>query len=252
MSVLYTYVMERDLRIDFIEATHQYKIDGKLDPKLVSVTQFIHLFFEKFDAHSVIDKMMASEKWSESKYFGMTKNEIIDQWDKVCTEASEAGTRLHSSIEEFYTRGEKMGDESTEFGYFINFHKKFNLECYKAEWRIFDDRLKIAGSIDMAFVDPNDRSNILIYDWKRSKEIKFENRYQRGLEPISHIEDCNFWHYALQLNLYKRIIESNYKLKVNGMAIVVFHPVNDDFVLVDIPDLQDDIDLLVDYRLKSL
>lgn len=245
-------MMERDLRIDFIEATHQYKIDGELDPKLVSVTQFIHLFFEKFDADTVIDKM-ASERWSESKYFGMTKDEIKHQWEAISADASEAGTRLHSSIEEFYTRGEKMSDEhSTEFGYFLNFHEKFKLECHKAEWRIFDERVKIAGSIDMAFVDPNDRSNILIYDWKRSKEIKFENRYQRGLEPISHIEDCNFWHYALQLNLYKRIIESNYKLKVNGMAIVVFHPANDDFVLIDIPDLQDEIDTLLDYRLKSL
>lgn len=250
MSVL--YAMERDLRIDFNEALHQYKIDGELDSQLVSVTQFIHQFFEKFNADSVIAKMMASERWQQSKYFGMTRNEIIDQWDTLSTEASEAGTRLHSSIEEFYTKGEKVGDESTEFGYFINFHKKFNLECYKAEWRIFDERLKIAGSIDMAFVDPNDRNNILIYDWKRSKEIKLENRYQCGLEPISHIEDCNFWHYSLQLNLYKRIIESNYKLKVNGMAIVVFHPSNDDFVLIDIPDLQDDIDLLLDCRLKSL
>lgn len=252
MSVYSTYAMERDLRIDFIEKTHQYKIDGENDPKLVSVTQFIHLFFKKFDADSVIDKMMASERWTESKYFGMTKDEIKHQWDTLSAEASEAGTKLHMAIEHFYTRGEKMGDESTEFGYFLNFHEKFKLECYKTEWRIFDERVKIAGSIDMAFVDPNDRGAILIYDWKRSKEIKFENRYQRGLEPIAHIEDCNFWHYALQLNLYKRIIESNYKLKVNGMAIVVFHPANDDFVLIDIPDLQDEMDALLDYRLKSL
>lgn len=29
------------------------------------------------------------------------------------------------------------------------------------------------------------------------------NPFQQGLYPISHISDCNYNHYALQLNMYK-------------------------------------------------
>ena len=245
--------MERDSRIEFIEETHQYIIDSVIDPELVSVTQFVHQFFEKFNEPIVIDKMMVSRNWPYSKYHSMSKEEIISLWDTIRREASEAGTKLHLDIEHFYTLGDGgCINKSVEYNYFLNFHNQYKLECYKAEWRIFDENVKIAGSIDMVFVDPADPDNVLIYDWKRSKEIKFSNKYQSALEPISHIQDCNFWHYALQLNIYKRIIESNYNLKVNHMAIVVFHPVNDDFIKIDIPDLHDEVETMFQFRKCTL
>ena len=46
-----------------------------------------------------------------------------------------------------------------------------------------------------------------VCDWKRSKEIKENNLYEEGNYPLSHIPNANYWHYTLQLNIYKRIIE---------------------------------------------
>lgn len=241
--------MDRDLRIEFIEETHTYIIDGIVEPKLVSVTQFVHQFFKKFDENVVIDKMMLSKNWSHSKYHNMSKSEIISLWDKIRIEASDAGTKLHLDIENFYISGaDECKNKNVEYNYFLNFHNQYKLNCLKAEWRIFDESVKIAGSIDMVFIDPNDPNSVMIYDWKRTKEIKFSNKYQNALEPIEHLPDSNFWHYSLQLNIYKKIIESNYKLKVNHMAIVVFHPVNDNFIKIDIPDLQDEVETLFDFR----
>lgn len=247
--------MDRDSRIEFIEETHQYKIDGIIDPELVSVTQFIHLFFNKFDENVVIDNMMKSKYWSQSKYFGMSKDEIVSAWYKIRIDASEAGTKLHLAIENFYLHGPNSVDKdianTNEYKYFLNFQKQYPYQMYKAEWRIFDDKFKIAGSVDMSFIDPDSANSIYIYDWKRSKEIKFLNKYSCGLEPITHVQDCNYWHYSLQLNIYKKIIESNYNLKVSQMAIVVFHPNNNNFIKIDIPDLQNDVDKLFNRRING-
>ena len=48
-----------------------------------SVTTLIHNAFEKFNADAIIDKMMKSSKWTESQYYGMTKQEIKNQWKKT-------------------------------------------------------------------------------------------------------------------------------------------------------------------------
>ena len=43
---------------------------------------------------------------------------------------------------------------------------------------------------------------------------------------ISHIPYTNFFHYSLQLNVYKRILEKNYNKKVKEMFLVCLHPEN--------------------------
>ena len=47
---------------------------------------------------------------------------------------------------------------------------------------------------------------------ERSKEIVESPRFNKcgNKECIEHIPDSNFWHYSLQLNTYKHLIEKNY------------------------------------------
>ena len=63
----------------------------------------------------------------------------------------------------------------------------------------------------MCYTDEAD--NFYLFDWKRSKQIKKENRYRKGKHPLNHLDDANYWHYALQLNIYKYILEKNYIIK---------------------------------------
>lgn len=44
----------------------------------------------------------------------------------------------------------------------------------------------------MAFqINKDDKKNLVIYDWKRVKKIKFENKHSSGYEPIEHIQNSN-------------------------------------------------------------
>lgn len=239
----------RDERIAFEEEPHLYYIDGSTDG-YISATTLIHEFFDKFNPDEVIDKMMASPKWPNSKYYGMTKDDIKKQWEDNGREVSEAGTQLHLDIEHFYN-DIFVENQSKEFGHFLQFFDKHqHLKAYRTEWMIFDETLKLAGSVDMLFKD--DDGNYHIYDWKRSKGIKKENKFQKGKYPLSHLDDCNFYHYSLQLNLYRKLLKLNYGIEVKSMCLVQLHPSWPSYIKYECPILEKEIDIIFAQRISQI
>ena len=43
---------------------------------------------------------------------------------------------------------------------------------------------------------------------------------------VDYIPDTNYWHYCLQLNVYKAILEEKYGKKVTELYLVCLHPNN--------------------------
>tara|TARA_B100001057_G_scaffold484234_1_gene562061 strand:+ start:4260 stop:5048 length:789 start_codon:yes stop_codon:yes gene_type:complete len=242
----------RDSHILFEEGPHIYTIDG--DSNYLSVTTWNHSHFPHFDSEKIINKMMASPKWPDSKYYGMKKWEIKKLWRDNGREAAKAGTKMHYDIECFYNNMEVTND-STEFTYFKDFHEEIGKHMlpYRTEWMIYDKELRFAGSIDMIF--ENDDGTLEIYDWKRCKEIKKTNAFENAkTECISYMPNCNFWHYSLQLNTYKALIEKNYGKVVNGMYLVCLHPNNNNknWLRFKVPDLSNEINDLFELRKQQL
>jgi ATP-dependent exoDNAse (exonuclease V) beta subunit len=249
-----THPHERDAHIEFDEGPHIYTIDG--DSDYMSVTTWNHSHFEHFDADAIIDKMMRSNRWPQSKYFGMTPDEIKALWEKNRDEAATAGTAMHLDIERFYNQ-EQVCNDSPEYQHFLHFVSYFasarpTVKPYRTEWMIWDADLKFAGSIDMVYENPD--GTLLIYDWKRSKEIKKTNGWGKSshTECISHLPDTNFWHYSLQLNTYKALLEKNYGKKVVELALVCLYPDNNSFQIIKVPDLQKEVSELFELRLKTM
>lgn len=240
----------RDKYIKFKDVGHIYTIKGESD--YTSVTTWNHSHFKKFDSDKIIKRMMSSQNWKNSKYYGMTKQEIENQWEENRVSASTAGTKLHYNIECYYNN-QIVFDNSKEYGYFMNFVKDNpELKPYRTEWMIWDSDLKLAGSIDMVY--ENSDGTLMIYDWKRSKEIVTTKKWKEFSQTvcIGHIEDTNFWHYSLQLNTYKAIIEKNYGKKVTNMRLVCLHPVHDNYIVYDVPDLSKEISDLFALRIEHL
>lgn len=242
----------RDANISFEESRHIYTING--DSNYTSVTTFNHSHFEQFDADKVISNMMRSFKWSSSKYYGKTPEQIKSQWSENGKSASTSGTRLHFDIECFYN---DMPNEntSTEYNYFLNFVKDHkHLTPFRTEWMIYDEPSKLAGSVDMLFKDPTDPNTLHIYDWKRCKEITKTSQFcKTSTNPlIEELPDTNYWHYCLQLNMYKYIIEKNYGYKVNDLYLVALHPDNENYKKIKVVNLQPQVELLVKERKANL
>jgi ATP-dependent exoDNAse (exonuclease V) beta subunit len=245
---------ERDQLLVFDEEPHIYTVTSDPDSAYTSCTTFIHHFFQAFDADQVVEKMMRSPKWPQSKYYGQTPDEIKAGWERNRLEASTAGTAMHKNIECFYNGEKTLEDfrEEPDMKHFLTFYREHGhlLRPYRSEWMIFDEDLKLAGSID--YVTENEDGSLSLYDWKRSREIKRENPWQSGREPVNHLPDTNYWHYSLQLNLYRAIIERKYGRTVKGLALVVLHPDQSDYLLIEVPDLQDEIRQLFRHREREL
>jgi len=260
----------RDNNIKFYEQGHRYSILSDPHSKYTSVTTWNHSHFEKFNADEVIKKMMKSNNWKEGhKYWGLSPYEIKTQWSNNGSSVSQLGTDLHNDIECFmnnkglntvYSHEDLYNDYinstkvissvvpvSVEWQYFINFVKdNKDMKPYRTEWTIYDEDLKLAGSIDMVY--ENLDGSLSIYDWKRSKDITRISTWNKFAitESINNIPDSNFWHYALQLNTYKSILERKYEKKVKDLYLVRLHPdaENNNYDLIKIPDLKEEMEVL--------
>ena len=237
----------RDDRIHFIEETHKYLVDGSSDG-IISVTTLIHEHFPKFDAMKVL-KMMRNKS---EKYPGMTDLEIKQSWEENGKKASGNGTKMHKMIENYYNGIENNEEDckSKEFTYFLKYdeevRKKKNMIPYRTEWSIFDGDLDLAGQLDMLY--KKEDGTYGLYDWKRVKEIKTDNSYEKGLGRLKHLPHCNYYHYSLQLNVYKRILEKRYDLKISEMVLVVLHPDNDSYKLHEVFEMDMEIDYIFQHR----
>jgi len=258
---------KRDRHIHFEEEGHKYTITTDPHSKYTSVTTWNHQHFPKFDPDAVIASMIRGKGWKEGhKYWGLTPEQIKAQWSANGSSVSSSGTDMHFQIECFmnnrtlksnythkelyedymcYTSEEELKLMPVEWQYFIQFVKDTpQLKPYRTEWLIYNEELKLAGSIDMVYENPD--GTLSIYDWKRSKEITRINNFNRFAltQSICHMPDSNFWHYALQLNTYRAILEQKYGKKIVDLTLVRLHPDAKEktYELIPLPDLKREIE----------
>jgi len=266
----------RDDDIQFFEENHQYKILTDENSKYTSVTTWCHSHFPHFDADNIIKNMMKGKNWKEGhKYWGMTAKDIKEQWDANKINLAGAGTNLHYEIECFmnnpnirltrnknkYTNKDlfhyylnnknTLENTSIEWQYFINFIQDHpDLIPYRTEWTVYNEDTKIAGSIDMVYENPD--GTLSIYDWKRVKQITKVNNFNKFSihKLICHLPDANFWHYSLQLNTYKSILEEKYNVKIKDMYLVHLHPDSEEknYELFKVHDLSLEVSELLQER----
>ena len=239
----------------------------------------------------IASMMRNQKKWNDpvanAKYYGKTSDEIEEMWASAGQDAAAKGTAMHYKIECFYNTPPPATDatpppatdttpppDTTDLQYFMNFHNEHiaspiaTLRPYRTEWTVFHEEARIAGSIDMVYeiVDPTataaspatdaspaTATTLAIYDWKRCREITKTNRANKfATHPaIEHIPDTNYWHYALQLNLYKYILQSKYDKKITDLYIIVLHPEGQNYQRIKLPDLQSEVADLITERIHE-
>jgi len=263
---------ERDSLIKFYARGHRYEIVVDPFTKYTSVTTWNHKHFPKFDADAIIENIFKSKSWGpDNKYWGLSAEQIKASWKSNGDSVAGAGTNLHERIENFmnekridsvYSHKElyenysnDSNEDAVEWNYFLEFVKDHpELTPYRTEWMIFDEELKLAGSIDMVYKNPD--GTLSIYDWKRSKEITKVNNWNKfAVNPlICHMPDSNFWHYALQLNTYKGILERKYGKTVSKLCLVRLHPDTKEktYELLDVPILTKEMNELFEEREREM
>jgi hypothetical protein len=239
-----------DKYISFEPKEHIYMYKGQTE--LTPVSSIISKFFRPFDTISM----------SEHKAYKERRNqrEIIEEWDAKGKESRDVGTFMHEQIEAFlngnptstvtrftysgeFVNIDKKVSISTEIIYFKKFLSENHILPFRTEWYIYDLAHKIAGTIDLLCRNGEEFD---IYDWKRSQKVSpNETIWNYGINGLGNVPDTNFYHYALQQNIYKYILEKNYGIKIKTMYLVVLHYANDGYKKFQIPDMRKEINIIM-------
>ena len=179
--------------VTFKEKTHQYFNDEGV--QYISATTFLHEFQLPFE----------KEKFAEKKAekLGMTVQEVLEMWKQSAIEACKFGTKTHLIMENYIIGKEKKEEHNSLYESF-NAIVADDFKWAKKIWSeklLYSDEFRIAGTADL-IIEHNDYE-FSVGDFKTNKSIDFCNKWgQRMLDPISHLSDCNYNLYTLQLSLY--------------------------------------------------
>ena len=240
----------RDDKIHFQEEGHIYTVNGEVGT-YKSATTYIHEHFTPFNSKQVLSRIVRSSKMKDPtyKYYGMDEESIQKMWSQTSVD----GTALHYDIE-CYMNGDPRENNSIEYSYFLEFVRDYpDLVPYRTEWCVWHEDVKISGSIDMVFINPD--GTLQIYDWKRTGDLNKNAKTPTSINPcIGHVPDSKFWHYAIQLNLYRRILQEKYGKIVTDLYLVRVHPDNDPktYERVEVPFMDEEIEALFQYRKRQL
>ena len=228
-----------DSTISFRASDHLYIVNGVC---LESVTTFVSSCFPKFNT-----ELHAKQK---AGALGISVQEVIEMWERKGKESRDLGTAMHKKIENYYQGIDSANDDA--FNLFRIFANNIKLVPYRTEWAVYDWEYKLAGTID--FVDYQN-GEYTVYDWKRSDKIIANgmpiktNKYgEKGNYPLEHIDNSPYYHYALQLSLYKFILERNYGIKIDKLRLGIFHPTYNKPYLLEVPYLGNEINTIFNLR----
>lgn len=261
----------RDSRIVFRAEGHQYLLDGVQMRR--SVSGVVHSCFPQFDSEATIAKYFDSWKADPAskyhqliRYLALVEKQddegqrraIASLWKAGGDEASEAGTALHAQIESYLNDESDDGSgerQKVDFQQFLAFKEDFGrgrpVRPYRTEWSVYDEEAGVAGQIDSLW--ETEDGSLLMVDWKRCSPAGKKPsdplqtlgpdvpsfRGERGLGLCAELPNTKFFHYCVQQNLYKFIVERHYGLRIDRMFLAQFHPLLESYHSVEVPDMQD-------------
>lgn len=239
-------------RIKFDEESHTYTVDRF---NLTSVTKLIGSV-EHFDEISIATKQAEST--------GVPIHIILAKWRKKGEYARLKGTEMHSYIENLWLNNKykfKTFNDHLEMFVELDVLKEQYETFYyaarkimslvKTEFRVYDIEHRVAGTVDGLF--HNTVNNCFdIWDWKTSTEISKHNRFGEKLIGLEHLDNCNFNIYALQLSIYKYIIEKNTNIKIKNLHICQISTLNKAFNAFKVPYLKDEAVYLLEKNKKTI
>eukprot|EP00808_Paulinella_micropora_P010158 g18701.t1 len=209
-------------------------LDGKKDKvaECYNVTGFVHSFFTEFNQESISRQCPVARN--------VDTGTVPTEW----AAARDLDSLLHAYNECIYNEllppidPRELGPEYVQF---MKFKRYIETEKgwvpFRTELTLCSSKYLVAGSCDILFIDVK-TNRIYICGWKRSKQIRLQGWDNRvGWGPCHSMPDCNYSHYCLQLNTYRELAELQLKKQVGGMYLLIFHPNQDNFRFLEVPDL---------------
>lgn len=180
--------------LDFNSEAHVYTRRGRV---LNSVSSAIKNFVIPFEKDKIAIFV--------AKKRGITKKEVLAEWEAKAFAACSKGNKAHLFGENY-----KEGIEPTD-GYeeaIVSFWKNVPVHIVPVifELKMFSDALGIAGTSDIILYNTL-TGKFIIADYKTNEDLFKNYKEKKLLPPFNHLLDNAFNKYQLQLSLYQLLFE---------------------------------------------
>lgn len=224
----------------FVEDGHKYFVG---DRELECVSNVTHIFKPHVDTNELAEATYKRRfNDANSKYYQMTKEQILAEWEKINHEACSMGTERHEFGEScfYYMTGQydrilpafkdrlredggfesKNGREDAVVKFFTDLPKCIVPILAETKVYVVEKEYAYAGTFDILFfydaeLDNKDasKSGLFVMDYKTNKDLYKNFNNERLLKPFEGLLNMNVSLYKLQLSLYQMALE-NIGLKI--------------------------------------
>jgi len=201
------------MQVYYDDKDHSYYVlEGTRKVFYTSVTHLINLYKQPFDKKKMAE-ITARKKGNTPEYW-------IKQWEKISKQACDYGAAIHDRIEQSLIA---TGTETIN-GKVLTVQGQVSIDL--TDYLVLEDgvytELKlwhhghlVAGRTDKAIITSSGTVRYMnIEDYKTNKVLNLtsyqfpDGSYKMMQSPLSHLQDCNYNHYVLQLSLYQFMAES--------------------------------------------
>jgi len=261
---------------------HKYFVDDEMMEE--SLTTFIKHFHSPFDDVQEAARC-AREAKPRTKYFGKTADEILQIWQDRRVRGQQLHEYLELFYNDCHDPNDTRARDRS-FAHFLAYQeevvKKNDLVPFRTELRNFDvyddddlvvggggggraasepvrrrrnKRKLMCGTADMIYIRRQDIGhadrglNVVVFDWKFLNKMWTTGREGVNMfAPFDDMPDCNLYHYYVQLNGYRYMLEKRTPLFVTDMYVVDFGEDNAAYQMYQVPDMQVKIRIAIQMR----
>jgi hypothetical protein len=197
--------------ITFREKDHTYthNVTGE---RFTSVTTLLGKYKKPFDSDGAATRVAKRE--------GVTKEMILEMWEKEKNRACDRGTEIHKLLEDYIT----YGDQADNWGWLYKSYDKardWNIDKFDkvlCEQLVWSEDFKVSGLADLIYEHKD--NTFTVGDFKTNKRYRFGSEFKEWMiEPLDHLSVCEHSTYTMQLSLYAYLYEQMTGKKCRKLVI---------------------------------
>jgi hypothetical protein len=199
-----------------------HKYFDQFGNEYTSVSKVLESVKNKFDHDGRILKATAAKR-------GMKECDLAAEWELNKNKACDHGTRIHNALERYQNEFKLLPEEedlSPVVKSITNLFSEYGRTYQEAV--LHSENYMVAGTADKVCWKSTKKDSIIdIFDYKTniSKGIVYEDTYKKYLKgPVSHLMDCNFNIYSLQLSIYAHMIQLSTGRPIGKLGIIYIPP----------------------------
>jgi len=232
-----------------IEHKYHHKESGEVFKSVTTVLGMLEPPFNAEEVALAIQNQDPSKK--KEQYQNMSQEEILAEWKRINDEANIYGTEVHEILERYLLADKVYIPQNDYERKIISKFQEIDpmtTGTIYPETILFSEKYKLAGTSDI-IEDCGDYFNV--WDFKTNKKLRYISEYNHWLnKPVSHLSDCQYSIYSLQLSIYAYMYQQETKKKVGRMGLFYLNPETDKFELIPVSYLGLEAKAVLDHWLE--